>query len=94
MQSYREAGAVPQETLDSEIMSTADTPVELLLNMHVTFAKAIRNWWQTKRLHRIRRYTKGRLDVLISDYADDVVAGEDDNGSRQEETDATDEDML
>jgi len=68
-QDYRD-GQHEVQDLDSVIMSTPDTPPELLLESHKTFAKAIRNWWQTRRIHRINRYKKGRLDVLLPDFAE------------------------
>ena len=40
---YRD-GSHETQNLDTVIMSTPDTPPELLLESHKTFAKAIRNW--------------------------------------------------
>jgi len=66
-QDYRGDNQEPAQDLDTVIMSTPDTPPELLLKTHITFARAIRNWWQKRRVHRISRFRPGRMDLILPD---------------------------
>lgn len=70
---YRENPEKPAQDLDSILASTANTPPELLLNMHTTYAKGIRNWWQMRRVHRINRFKKVRLDLILPECKDEEV---------------------
>jgi len=71
---YREGKTETVVDLATVINAAPDTPTELLLATHQTFAKAIRNWWQTRRVHRINRYRKARLDVILPGFAAGAAA--------------------
>ena len=66
---YRQDQPKEVVDLDKVINAVPDTPTELLLETHKSFAKAIRNWWQTRRVHRISRYRKRRLDLILPSFA-------------------------
>jgi len=53
------------EMVDKILQSTPDTSASVLLKMHKVYAKAIKNWWQTRRAHRIHRFKKARIDVIL-----------------------------
>lgn len=53
------------EAVDKLLQSTPDTSPSVLLKMHKVYAKAVKNWWQTRRAHRIHRFKKARIDVIL-----------------------------
>eukprot|EP00658_Telonema_sp_P-2_P023401 TRINITY_DN19374_c0_g1_i1.p1 TRINITY_DN19374_c0_g1~~TRINITY_DN19374_c0_g1_i1.p1 ORF type:complete len:317 (-),score=39.80 TRINITY_DN19374_c0_g1_i1:322-1272(-) len=51
--------------LDSILQSTPDTSPSVLLKMHKVYGKAIKKWWQARQRHRVNRYKKPRIDLIL-----------------------------
>jgi len=55
----------PPKAVDNLLQSTPDISPAVLLKMHKVYAQNIKNWWSTRRVHRINRFKKARINVIL-----------------------------